>query len=95
LPPIVRPRGAAATRTSRQASRRPRESAVDLELAERRPGADRRPVDALRDGAAQLDERLGRDDAVAQERHQLGAAAERDGPVPERGDGSRRPIQAW
>ena len=45
-----------------------------FELGERRPGPDHVAVDAARHDAADVDEPLGLEEAVAQERHHLGAA---------------------
>jgi hypothetical protein len=46
---------------------------VDLELAERRPGADSRPSDTARDDPPHVDERLRLEQPVPQKWHDLGA----------------------
>jgi hypothetical protein len=51
-----------------------RDFRVDLQLGQRRPGADRRTLHAFRDHAAHVDERLGLDDPVSQERDELRSA---------------------
>jgi hypothetical protein len=61
-----------------------RDLRVDLELAERRPGADAGAVDPARHDLAELDERLHLDEVVAQQRDELGAACKRTGAVAER-----------
>ena len=69
---------------------------VDLELGERRAGADPRAVDPARHRVGQVDERVRVDDPVAEERDEVGAAGERDRAVPERRDrlrGVRRAPQ--
>ena len=77
LPPIVpmfRSCGDAARRhASRSASG---DLGRRLQLGQRRAGADRPPGDPARHGRAHVDERLGLDDPVAQQRHELGAARE-------------------
>src|SRR6185437_3696027 len=64
-----------------------RDLVVGLELCERRSGTD--PATALahpaRYDSAQLDQRLGLDDPVAQERDEIGTAGERDRAVSELG----------
>src|SRR5439155_18712376 len=69
---------------------------IDLELGQGRSGADPRSVDPARYDLAKLDERLGTDDPVTEERHELRPAGQRHGAVAERrrsGFGGLRPEQ--
>ena len=50
---------------------------VDLELRQGRAGADRRALDPARNDRPQLDQRLGLDEAVAEQRNELRSAGER------------------
>ena len=73
-----------------------RDLRVDLELRQRRSRADRRPVDAARNGVRDVDERVRRDEVVAKQRHEVGAAGQCDRAVAERGRrlaGARRPQE--
>ena len=49
---------------------------IGLQLAERRPGADRRPVNPPRDEVAEIDERIAANEPVAKQGHEVGPAAE-------------------
>ena len=66
---------------ARLAERR-RDLRVDLELGERRAGADRATRDPARQHARDVDEPVGRDEAFLQERDELGAARERAAAAP-------------
>ncbi len=57
---------------------------VGLELLESRPGADSRPVDPSWDDGADVHDRVRGDDPVAEHRHEVGPAGERNRSVVER-----------
>ena len=58
-------------------AQRVRDLRVRFELAERRPCPDSRAVDPPRDDGSDIDERRRVDDAIAEERHELGPSRER------------------
>jgi hypothetical protein len=66
---------------------RVRDLVARLELGERRARADDAARDPPRDGRRDVDERLRPEDPVVQQRHDLGAAGERDRAAAERRDG--------